>query len=160
MGTLTTMNIGKIIGAGLKTGLVLAATTTAAILLVSQKENHSPWAALNCVAHIVDGDEKEQPTDFSPRETGLGLAVNATAMGLWGVLYEGALSITKIRSTPLTAALATAVAYVTDYKLVPKRFTPGIEKRLSQPAILAVYAVLGATLAASSLWNKPVETEN
>lgn len=160
MGILAPMNIGKIIGDGLKTGLVLAVTTTAAILVAGRKENGSLWAALNCVAHIIDGDEKEQPTGFSPRETGLGLLANATAMALWGVLYEGALSVTQTRSTPLTAALATVVAYVTDYKLVPKRFTPGIEKRLSQPSIFAVYAVLGATLAASSLWNKPAETKN
>ncbi len=147
------MNIGKIIGDGLKTGLILAATTTAAIMVASAQENNSPWAALNCVAHIVDGDAKEQPTGFSPRETGLGLAVNATAMALWGVLYEGALTATQSRSTPLTAALATTVAYVIDYKVVPKRFTPGIEKRLSQTAILAAYAVLAATLAASPQWN-------
>lgn len=148
------MNIGKIIGDGLKTGLVMAAATTGAILLASAKENGSQWAAMNCVAHIVDGDEKEQPTGFSARETGLGVAVNATAMALWGVLYEGGLSITGIRSSALTAAIATTVAYVVDYKIVPKRFTPGIEKRLSQGAILASYAVLGATLAVSPLWNQ------
>ena len=154
------MNIGKIFGNGLKTGLALSLTTTAAIMLASAIENKSPWGALNCVAHIIDGDDKEQPTGFSPRETTLGLAVNATAMALWGVLYEGALVVTKTPSTPLAAALATTVAYVTDYKLVPKRFTPGIEKRLSQTAILAAYAVLGATLAASPLWNKPSEAQN
>lgn len=144
----------KLLTAGLKTGLALSLTTTAAIAIASHKENNSPWAALNCVAHIIDGDDKDQPLGFTPRETGLGLAVNATAMALWGVLYHGALSVTRTRSTPLTAALATTIAYIIDYKIVPKRFTPGIEKRLSQTAILTAYAVLGATLAASPQWNK------
>lgn len=154
------MNIRQTLTAGLKTGLALSLTTTAAILLASAKENKSPWAALNCVAHIIDGDDKEQPTQFSPRETGLGLAVNATAMVLWGVLYEGTLAVTKMPSTPLAAALATTVAYAVDYKVVPKRFTPGIEKRLGPLFILAAYAVLGATLAASRLWNRPADAQN
>ncbi len=148
------MNITRILIRGLKTGLLLAATTTAAIMLASDAENDSPWAALNSVAHIVDGDDKEQPTGYSPRESLLGLAVNATAMGAWGVLYEGALEVAGARSTPLTAALGSAAAYVIDYKLVPKRFTPGIEKRLTPRSVLLAYASLAATLALSPLWNR------
>lgn len=148
------MNLGKILTGGLKTGLALSLTTTAAILLASAKENNAPWAALNAVAHIVDGDDKEQPTQFSPRESILGVAVNGAAMAAWGILYHAALSVTRTRSTPLTATLATTAAYFIDYKVVPKQFTPGIEKRLSQASVLAAYAVLAATLAASPLWNK------
>ncbi len=144
----------QILTRGLKTGLALAATTNAAIMLASDKETGSPWAALNCVAHIVDGDGKEQPTGYSPRESWLGIAVNGTAMAAWGVLYEGGLRVTNTQSSPLTAALATATAYVIDYKIVPKRYTPGIEKRLSQNAIWLIYGVLGLTFALSPLWNK------
>ena len=144
----------QILTRGLKTGLALAATTTAAILLASDKETGSPWAALNCVAHIVDGDEKEQPTGYSPRESVLGIVVNGTAMAAWGVLYEGGLRVTNTPSSPLTALLATAAAYGIDYKIVPKRYTPGIEKRLSQNAVWLIYGVLAATFALSPLWNK------
>ena len=148
------MNIAHIIGNGLKTGLALAVSTTASLLLASHAENGAPWAALNAVAHIVDGDEKEQPTQFSPRESGLGLAVNATAMVTWGVLYEGVLTVTKTRSTPMTAAVGTVTAYLIDYAIVPKRLTPGIEKRLSRNTVWAIYGVLGATLALSSRWTR------
>ncbi len=139
---------------GLKTGLALAAATNAAIMLASDKENNSPWAALNCVAHIVDGDDKEQPAEFSPRESRLGIFVNGTAMSAWGVLYEGALLVTNTKSSPLTAVLATAAAYVIDYKVVPKRFTPGIEKRLTPKSVLLSYAAMATVFALSPLWNR------
>lgn len=149
--------ITQSIGRGLKTGLVLAASTNAAIMLASDKENGSPWAAVNAIAHIVDGDEKVQPTDFSSRESALGIAVNGTAMAAWGVLYEGALLLTKTRSSPLSAVLATVTAYLIDYHVVPKQYTPGIENRLSHKSVLVMYAVLAATFAASATWNKGKE---
>ncbi len=147
------MNITLTIAHGLKTGLALAATTTAVIMLASDKENGSPWAAVNSVAHIVDGDDVVQPTEYSPRESWLGILVNGTAMCAWGVLYEGALQVTGAKSTVLTALLGTAASYVIDYKVVPKQYTPGIENRLSPQSVGLAYAALGVTLALSGLWN-------
>jgi hypothetical protein len=42
----------------------------------------------------------------------------------------------------------TAGAYLTDYYLVPKRFTPGFEKRLSGKSLAAIFVALAAGLAA------------
>jgi len=139
---------------GLKTGLALAATTNAAIMVASDKECGNPWTAVNVIAHIVDGDEKEQPLGYSPRESAIGIAVNGTAMAAWGVLYEGVLLLTKTRSNPLTAVLATITAYVIDYYIVPKQYTPGIEKRLSHKSVLLAYVFLAGTFALSGIWNK------
>ena len=141
---------------GLKTGLVLAAATNAAIMLASDQENNAPWAALNCVAHIIDGDQKEQPTAYSPRESWLGIGVNGTAMCAWGVLYEGALLVTKTRSSLFTALLGTMAAYLIDYKVVPPQYTPGIEKRLTHNAVLTAYAGIALGFALSPVWNKKV----
>jgi hypothetical protein len=141
---------------GFKTGFVLAAATNAAIMLASDTENGDPWAALNCVAHIIDGDEKEQPMTYSPRESWLGIGVNGTAMCAWGVLYEGALLVTKTRSNWLTALFGAAAAYFIDYKVVPKQFTPGIEKRLSHRSVLIAYAAMLLGFALSPLWNNKV----
>jgi len=139
---------------GFKTGLALAAATNAVIMLASDKENGSPWAALNCVAHIVDGDEKEQPEDYAPRESWIGILVNGTAMSAWGVLYEGALLVTRTKSSPLTALLAVGAAWVIDYRIVPKRYTPGIEKRLRQRSVLLSYTAMAVMFMLSPLWNK------
>jgi len=147
--------ITQSLGRGFKTGFALAAATNAAIMLASDTENGAPWAALNSVAHIVDGDDKEQPTAYSPRESLLGVFVNGTAMCAWGVLYEGALLVTKTRSSIFTALLGTTAAYLIDYKVVPKQFTPGIEKRLSHRSVLIAYAALALAFALSPVWNKP-----
>ena len=149
------MMLKNIIGNGLKTGLALAAATNAVIMLASDRETGAPWAALNAVAHVVDGDDVTQPSEFSPRASTLGILVNGTAMAAWGVLYEGALAVTKTDSSPFTGALGAAVSYVIDYKIVPKQFTPGIEKKLSHQSVLVAYLAIGITLALSGLWNKP-----
>ncbi len=147
------MNGKTIIGNGLKTGLALAAATNAAIMLASDRELGAPWAAINAICHAVDGDEVTQPSEWSPRESLLGVFINGTAMALWGVLYEGTLAVTKTKSNPVTGLLGAALSYVIDYKLVPKRFTPGIEKKLSGPSVLAAYLALGVALSLSGLWN-------
>ncbi len=146
--------ITQSVSRGLKTGMVLAAATNAVIMLASDKENGSPWAAVNAIAHIVDGDDKQQPMEYSPRESRLGIAINGTAMAAWGVLYEGALLVTKTKSRPFTAILAATSAYVIDYKIVPKRLAPGIETRLSQQSLLLSYGVMALAFALSPLWTR------
>ena len=145
--------IARSLARGLKTGLALAAATNAAIMLASDAEHGAPWAALNCVAHIVDGDDKEQPTGYSPRESWLGVGVNGTAMSAWGVLYEGALLVTGAKSSLLSALLGTAAAYFIDFKVVPARYTPGIEKRLSHRSVLLAYGAMALVFGLSPLWN-------
>lgn len=147
------MNIKRIITRGLKTGFALAATTTAVIMLASDRENGSPWAAVNSVAHIVDGDDVVQPTEYAPRESWLGIGVNGTAMCVWGVLYEAGLQVTGAKSGVLPAIVGTLASYFIDYKVVPKQYTPGIEARLSPQSVWAAYAALGVTLTLSGLWN-------
>ena len=49
-----------------------------------------------------------------------------------------------------TGATVAALAYVTDYYVVPKRFTPGFEARLSRAGLATVYAALAAALAATA----------
>jgi hypothetical protein len=52
------------------------------------------------------------------------------------------------------AALVAGLACLVDYTITPPRFTPGFEKRLSKPALAAVYAAFGAGLAAAALWRR------
>ena len=49
------------------------------------------------------------------------------------------------------AALVTAVAALTDLRLVPPRLSPGFENRLSTPAVTAVYLAFGAGLALAGI---------
>ncbi|MBV9850824.1 MAG: hypothetical protein JO250_14210, partial [Armatimonadetes bacterium] len=72
------MMLTRIMGNGLKTGLALAAATSAVIMLASDRELGAPWAAINAIAHVVDGDDVTQPSEYAPRESVLGLLVNGT----------------------------------------------------------------------------------
>lgn len=122
-------------------------------MAAGHRETGAPWAPINAICHIVDGDEVTQPSDFSARESSVGLAVNSAAMFGWALLYEGLLAATRRKSNAYFATGAAVAAYAIDYKVVPPRYSPGIEKKISRGSILGVYAVLAATLALSPLWN-------
>lgn len=139
----------------IKTAAIATAATSAAIMFVSKRDTGSPWAAFNSICHMVDGDASELPSDFAPRETLLGAGLNASAIASWAVLYEWLLGGVPLPSSAFWAALATAGIWVVDYRLVPKRFTPGFEKRLSKRSVALAYMALAATFALSTAWNPP-----
>jgi len=154
------MSLRNLLLRSAKTAAIATATTTAALMLFSTRETGSPWAAINTLCHMLDGDEKEQPMHFAPRESPLGLGLTTSAVASWAVGYEYLLGGVPFPSSALWAALATAGIWVVDYRIVPKRFTPGFEKHLSTAAIAAVYAVLATTFALSPLWNGPAGSPN
>jgi len=135
-------------------GTVAAAATTAAALYLGHQRDRSPWAPLNAVSHITFGDEAARHTELSVRYTGTGAALNTAAMMAWAAIYTGAMR-SMPRSTWPTAvcmgAAVSAAAYVTDYYVVPRRLTPGFEKRLDGRSLFVIYATLAAGLAAGWL---------
>jgi hypothetical protein len=137
----------------IKTAAIATAATSAALMLASKRDTGSPWAAFNSICHMVDGDAPEFPLDFAPRETLLGAGLNASAIASWAVLYEWLFGGVPLPSSAIWAALATAGVWIVDYRLVPKRFTPGFEKRLDKKSIALAYVALAATFALSSAWN-------
>jgi hypothetical protein len=139
---------------GARTGAVLTATTTASIMIADTLENGAAWSAVNNVSHIVDGDDKVYSGEFSPRDSSIGLAINATAMGTWAILYEGIFGAVQFPKSLITSALFTSGAYAVDYYIVPDQYTPGIEHKISKRAIFVTYAIMALTLAFSPLWNR------
>src|SRR3569833_3427468 len=129
----------KIVMAGLKTGAVLSLTSLVVFLFVGKRETGSPWSPVNAISHIVDGDDVSQPSDFSKRESLLGIGLNTTIMFAWAGLYEAALALSRKKSGPIPATAAAVSAFAIDYKLVPPRFTPGIEKKISRGSVAAIY---------------------
>ncbi len=135
---------------------LLAATlatvgTTVAALVLGERENGDPAAPLNATSHIVWGDEAASQDGFSTEYTLVGAALNATAMVGWAALQELFVGRWARRGSPARAAVAgaatSAVAYATDYHVVPERLTPGFEKRLSPASLALMYGVLALTLA-------------
>ncbi len=129
------------------TASIATTATTAAALFVSKYETNHLAAALNATSHILWGDEASRYDDADLEHTLVGGALNASAMGAWAFINEAL----PRAHTPLRAvakgAFVSALAYVTDYFLVPKRFTPGFEKRLSPGGMLTMYGSLAGALA-------------
>lgn len=135
----------------LTTAVLATLGTTVAALVLGARENGDPAAPINATSHIVWGDEAAEQDGFSVEYTLVGAVLNAGAMVGWAALQELILGRWARRGSPVRAAAAgaatSAVAYATDYHLVPERLTPGIEKRLSPAGMAIVYGALAAALA-------------
>ena len=135
-------------------GSFASLTSLAAMVLRSRAENGTPWASVNAPSHWVWGNIALRQDGRSLRYTALGLAIHHASAGFWGMLHEKLLcsdGVVKADGRLLAAAaLTTAVAAWVDLRLVPHRLTPGFQRRLSSPSLLAVYALFGIGLAAGS----------
>jgi len=129
---------------------VTSAATTTALFLLSSKDTGHPAAALNATSHILWGDEAAKYDDWDVRHTLAGAVLNAGAMGFWSAVQSLLPAPRSIFGAARNATLVTALAYVTDYHVVPKRLTPGFEQRLSRKSLFGSYAVLAAALAVSA----------
>lgn len=124
------------------------AVTTAAALFLSKLQTGRAAAGLNAISHIAWGDSAARVNAPDFKHTAVGAVLNAGAMGGWAAVHE---LLPRARS-PLAAiakgTLVSALAYLTDYYVVPKRLTPGFEKRFGPGAMLAMYGALAGALGA------------
>lgn len=138
-----------------QTAAPATAVTSAAVAACGALDGGNAVAPINAVSHILWGDKAAEQDDPSGKYTATGATLNAAAIASWAAIYELGFG-RRARQGSVKAAVAggiatAALAYVTDYYVVPKRLTPGFEKRLSSPSMLAVYAALGASLPLASL---------
>lgn len=146
----------------LASGTVSGLATSAMAALAGKRETASYAAPLNATSHILWGDEAARHDGASLKYTVTGFLLNHLAAVMWAAVYEKWVAPATSRwssSRPSLAPLATtaggaavaAGAYVTDYYLVPKRFTPGYEKRLSGKSLALIYGALALGLAAGTM---------
>jgi hypothetical protein len=132
-------------------GAAATALTTATILCLGEERDASMWAPMNAVSHIAFGDEAAQHTELSARYTATGTALNTAAIFSWAAAYAGVMNMLPKQDVPSAIGAGVAVAaaaYVIDYYVVPRRLTPGFEKRLDGRSLFWIYSSLAAGLAA------------
>lgn len=139
-----------------RTGLLATAATTVAATALGEFENGNAIAPINAVSHILWGDRAASKNGVSMKYTATGGLLNSVALVGWAGVHHLLFGRYSRASQSIVGAIAggaatSALAYVTDYYIVPKRFTPGFEKRLSPPALFGVYGTLALALAAGSL---------
>lgn len=141
----------------LATGKLATLASATAIAACGKAELGNPVAPVNAISHIVFGEEAAAQEAASLKYTGTGLMLHDAACTSWAALHEQMFGrVVSNGNVPMAFAgggIVALLAYITDYYLVPKRMTPGIEKRLSGKSLLLIYSVLGLSLAAGSLLN-------
>jgi hypothetical protein len=130
-------------------GAFAAAAVTVVASLATRRATGSSAAALNATSHFLWGERAARQDDFSAKYTATGFMTNFGASVFWALFYE-ALGRRRRRGSARAlrdGALVSALAYVVDYHVVPKRLTPGFELRLPRAALAGVYAALALGLS-------------
>ncbi|WP_244851277.1 hypothetical protein [Caballeronia sp. SL2Y3] len=138
----------RALASGGAAGLASAAVAAA----LAAKSGHRPYAVMNAVTHCLWPDTAPREERLSARYTGTGAGIHLGSAVFWGVLFE---TLCGRRPSPAkvaaSAATTSAVAYVVDYHVVPKRLTPGYEAHLSNQELALTYVALGAGFALAGL---------
>lgn len=140
---------------GALAGTVASVLSTVALAVVGKRETGSMAAPVNAASHWLWGDESLREDGATWRHTLTGALTQHAASVFWATLYAavyGHRSEAKQLPAAVAGGIATsATAYVIDYTITPKRFTPGYEHRLDGRGMLIVYGALAAGFALGAL---------
>ena len=139
----------------LVSGAIASTAAAATAAARGARDSGSAIAPINATSHIVWGSEAGDVDRIRATYTLPGLALNAGAGVFWAMLYERVFGEVAERGDAARAiaggAAVAALAYVTDYHLVPKRLTPGWEMRISRRSLALVFTALALALPVRGL---------
>ena len=131
-------------------GAVSSLAVTATAMVCGRAEGQSGWRPINAISHIAWGRKAAQKNLLTARYTGMGLLLNGVACGFWAWLYRHCRRSMRSPDSFLlsvgSGVAISALAYVTDYYVVPRRFTPGFELTLSRRSFPWLYDALAVGL--------------
>lgn len=123
----------------------------AVLMLAGWRETGSAVAPTNATSHWLWGREALVADRASWRHTAVGYLTHHLAATFWATLYAGWYGRRRnAPSVPVALAGATT-ACIADYTVTPPRLRPGVELRLSTPAMAAMYGALALGFAAGCL---------
>jgi hypothetical protein len=141
----------KVVCEGMVSGSFASILTTAVMACLGKHRHNSAYGPTNAVSHALWGDSAFWKNTPSLRYTGLGYGLHHLSSVFWATLYSAVYGHRNEAKRPVNAIIGSgttaAVACFIDYKLTPKRLTPGFEHRLSKPEMTCVYAALGLGIA-------------
>lgn len=140
------------------TGSTAAAVASAIVAWRGQHDSRSAIAPINTTSHVIWGDQAASVEQATWQHTVPGILINAGAGIWWGLVFQKLFGEKVDQHGYATAALGgaatAALAYAVDYHLMPKRLTPGWEKRLSPPSLFLSMCGLGAGLALGAILSR------
>ncbi len=133
-------------------GTIAGAATTLAAAAIGQARDRRPYGPINATSHIVWGERAARASRADLAHTAPGLALNLGAGMWWAAVYEACFGDAPRASVSLAGGVAlSALAYVVDYHVVPRRLTPGWELRMSPRELALMYGVLALALPLRAL---------
>jgi threonine/homoserine efflux transporter RhtA len=137
-------------------GLIGGAAIMGAAAARARVEGTSPWRSINSTAHIFYGPKAARRRRPSFRYSGPAVGLNVAACLFWAAVYSSSRAAMAhpqtLASALITASGTSALAYVTDYYIVPRRFTPGFEMVLSRRSFPWLYAALAIGMMLPDAW--------
>jgi hypothetical protein len=139
-------------------GSLASVLSTAALAWLGKRRIGKPFAPTNATSHWLWGDEEAfNALEPSLRHTGVGYATHHASAIMWALFFHRWLAAERERR-PLVilrdAAAMSAIAAFVDYRLTPKRLTPGFEAHLTPANMVGVFAAVAAGLAAGAFLNE------
>jgi hypothetical protein len=149
--------------AALASGSIAGLVSTLALTVCSQVERGRPAAASNGPSQWVWGPAAARQTRASVRYTLVGLVIHQLMSIAWAVLHEksfGAAGQRKSLPRMVAEGAGTAaLAAFVDYRVTPRRFSPGFEHHLCRASLVCVYASFGFGLLVPALLRRaPLRT--
>lgn len=127
-------------------GAMASLLSTAVIALAAARRGQPPWAPTNATSQWLWGTSARHTQDCSWRHTGVGYAVHHVMSCWWALVYEAVRSHYPALPAATVAPVVTALAWWSDFHVVPPRFSPGFEARLPRGDRLLAYAAFGGGL--------------
>ena len=129
-------------------GGVSSLAVAAAAVCRATQEGEAGWRPINSTSHILWGADAANQRQFTLRYTVSGLLLNVVACGFWALVFQLWRNHNRpsfIRSAGRGIGIS-ILAYITDYYLIPRRFTPGFELCLSRRSFPWIYGALAVGL--------------
>jgi hypothetical protein len=145
------MALRQVVHAGIRAGTIASATSTVVLMICGGLERKGIAAPLNGPSRWVWGEHASRRRRATLRHTATGFLVHHAASIFWGIVHQSVFHRwnESDRKTRIAHGLITAAtAAIIDYGVTPKRLEPGLDKHLSLPSLICVYAAFGLGLAA------------
>ena len=137
-------------------GTVASVLSTAMLAAMTRLHGHSAASGTNATSHWLWGRRAWRRERADLPHTGVGYAIHHVCSVFWACAFAGWNRVRPAR-TRVVAGRAVAVsvlAALVDYKVVPRRLTPGFEAHLRPAPIAAVYVAFAAGLLLSHAWQR------
>jgi len=140
---------------GLRSGTTASVVTTLALIGCGKRELDDAAQPVNGPSQWTWGRHAPFVRGFSARYSVTGYVIHHAMSIFWAVFFERLRPRDEsLAVVGLAAGITAAVAYAVDFKVVPKRASPGFQATLSRPCLFATYAGFAVALVATVMFRK------